>query len=145
MTPRNRVMFGEPGHAYVYFIYGMYHCLNLVTDDDGYPAAVLIRAGEPIEGEDIMRELRKKARKREDLTSGPGRLCQAMGIDRDLNGADVCGRGPLYVEAGPHGNFDIVSSKRIGVDYAGEYKDKPWRFLINGNPFVSVPAERMSS
>jgi DNA-3-methyladenine glycosylase len=142
MTERNKVMFGEPGHAYVYFIYGMYYCLNIVTERDGYPAAVLIRAGEPVEGESVMRELRKKAQKREDLTSGPGKLCQAMGIDRALNGLDLCRKGPLYVEEGAGESFEIVSSKRIGVDYAGEYKDKPWRFYIRNSPFVSVAAGR---
>ena len=142
MTPRNQVMFGEPGHAYIYFIYGMYYCLNLVTEKVGYPAAVLIRAGEPVEGEDVMRTLRKKAKNREDLTSGPGKLCQAMGIGRDLNGADVCRRGPLYLEDAAGESFEIVSSKRIGVDYAGEYKDKPYRFYIKDNPGVSITDEK---
>jgi DNA-3-methyladenine glycosylase len=137
MTARNRVMFGEPGHAYVYFIYGMYYCLNLVTEKAGYPAAVLIRAGEPLEGEDTMRALRTKARKIKDLTSGPGKLCQAMSIDRELNGADVCRKGPLYLETGMGDSHEIASCKRIGVEYAGEYKDKPWRFLLKDNPFIS--------
>ena len=138
MTDRNKVMFGEPGHAYVYFIYGMYYCLNLVTEGDGYPAAVLIRAGEPLEGIDVMRGPRKKAKKDRDLTSGPGKLCMALAIDRELNGADLCKKGPLYVEEGARDHFEIVRSKRIGVDYAAEYKDKPWRFYIKNNPFVSV-------
>jgi len=138
MTDRNKVMFGEPGHAYVYFIYGMYYCLNLVTEGDGYPAAVLIRAGEPLEGIDVMRGPRKKAKKDRDLTSGPGKLCMALAIDRELNGADLCKKGPLYVEEGARDHFEIVSGKRIGVDYAAEYKDKPWRFYIKNNPFVSV-------
>ncbi len=138
MTDRNRVMFGEPGHAYVYFIYGMYHCLNLVTERDGYPAAVLIRAGEPLEGEAWMRELRKKASSREELTSGPGKLCMALAIDRALNGADLCQKGPLYVEDGEPGSHEVVSCKRIGVDYAAEYRDKPWRFYIKNSPFVSI-------
>ena len=140
-TERNGVMFGEPGHAYVYFIYGMYYCLNLVTERDGYPAAVLIRAGEPLEGVEAMWSLRKKAKKIEGLTSGPGRLCMALDIDRSLNGADVCKKGPLYLEEGDGRAFDIVSCKRIGVDYAGEYKDKPWRYYIKGSPFVSVMAK----
>jgi DNA-3-methyladenine glycosylase len=142
MTDRNKVMFGEPGHAYVYFIYGMYHCLNFVTERDGYPAAVLIRAAEPVEGVDAMWGLRKKAKKAEDLTSGPGRLCMALGIDRALNGADLCKKGPLYVEDGKEEAHEIISCKRIGVDYAAEYKDKPWRFYIKGSRFVSVPADR---
>lgn len=142
-TDRNSVMFGEPGHAYVYFIYGMYYCLNIVTERDGYPAAVLIRAGEPLEGVDAMRALRKKAKKPTDLTSGPGRLCMALDIKRALNGADVCKKGPLYVEDSEDAVFEVVSCKRVGVDYAGEYKDKPWRFYIKGSPFVSVPADRV--
>ncbi|AFC99414.1 DNA-3-methyladenine glycosylase (3mg) [Methanocella conradii HZ254] len=138
MTERNRVMFGEPGHAYVYFIYGMYHCLNIVTEREGYPAAVLIRAGEPLEGVDAMWSMRKKARKMEDLASGPGRLCMAMDIDRSLNGVDMCKKGPLYVEDGKAESFDIVSCRRVGVEYAGEYRDKPWRFYIRDSPSVSV-------
>ncbi len=140
MTDRNRVMFGAPGHAYVYFIYGMYHCLNFVTERDGYPAAVLVRACEPLEGVEAMWGLRKKAKKLTDLTSGPGRLCMALDIDRSLNGLDLCKKGPLYVEDGDDVH-DIVSGKRIGVDYAGEYKDKPWRFYIKNSPFVSVKAD----
>jgi DNA-3-methyladenine glycosylase len=137
MTDRNKVMFGPPGHAYVYFIYGMYYCLNLVTGHDGYPAAVLIRACEPIEGIEAMRRLRTKAKKDRDLTSGPGKLCMAMGIDRASNGADVCTGKTLFVEDAPPAK-EIVGCKRIGVDYAGEYKDKPWRFYIKDNPYVSL-------
>ena len=141
MTARNQVMFGEPGHAYVYFIYGMYYCLNLVTGRSGYPAAVLIRACEPLDGIETMRLLRKKAKKDLDLTSGPGKLCIALDIDRTLNGADVCDGKELFVEDAPPVD-DIVSCKRIGVDYAGEYKDKPWRFYIKDNPYVSLTAEK---
>jgi DNA-3-methyladenine glycosylase len=144
MTDRNRVMFGEPGHAYVYFIYGMYHCLNLVTERDGYPAAVLIRAGKPLEGVDLMWGRRKKAKKLADLTSGPGRLCMALDIDRTLNGADLCKKGPLYVEDAKCEAFGTVSCRRIGVDYAAEYRDRPWRFYIKNSPYVSITAERAS-
>lgn len=142
MSERNKVMFGEPGHAYVYFIYGMYHCLNIVTERDGYPAAVLIRAGEPLEGEDIMWGLRKTARSRGELTSGPGKLCRAMSIDKTLNGADLCKKGPLYVENGNQKRNEIISCRRIGIDYAAEYRDKPWRFYLKNNPYVSITAER---
>jgi DNA-3-methyladenine glycosylase len=140
MTERNKVMFGEPGHAYVYFIYGMYHCLNLVTERDGYPAAVLIRAGEPLEGEALMAKLRKKAGPARELTSGPGKLCMALAIDRALNGADLCLEGPLHVENGTPESHEVVSCRRIGVDYAAEYRDKPWRFYIKDSPFVSITA-----
>ncbi len=136
MTARNSVMFGEPGHAYVYLIYGMYNCLNLVTEKNGFPAAVLIRAGEPVEGIEIMASLRKKANKPQDIASGPGKLCGAMDITRALNGADVCKKGALYVEDGPAVK-DIVASPRIGVDYAGEDALKPWRFYEKCNPCVS--------
>jgi DNA-3-methyladenine glycosylase len=110
-----------------------------VTGRDGYPAAVLIRAAEPLEGIETMRFLRKKAKKDIDLTSGPGKLCIAMGIDRTLNGADVCTGKTLFVEDAPLAQ-EIVSCKSIGVDYAGEYKDKPWRFYIRDNTYVSLTA-----
>ena len=141
MTERTKIMFGEPGHAYVYLIYGMYDCLNLVTEAEGIPAAVLIRAAEPIEGAEAMKALRgDKARKPYDLTSGPGKLCKAMNITRALNGADICGESPLYVEDALPQKLKIISCPRIGVDYAGEYKDRPWRFYIKGNPYVSKKA-----
>lgn len=136
MTARNSVMFGEPGHAYVYLIYGMYNCLNLVTEKNGFPAAVLIRAGEPVEGIEIMASLRKNAKKPQDIASGPGKLCSAMDITRVLNGADVCKKGALYVEDGPAVK-DIVACPRIGVDYAGEDALKPWRFYEKCNSCVS--------
>jgi DNA-3-methyladenine glycosylase len=138
MTDRNRVMFGEPGHAYVYFIYGMYHCLNLVTEREGFPAAVLIRAGQPIYGLPEM-VARRKTAKPIEIASGPGKLCMALDIDRQLNGVDLCQKGPLYVEDG-YTPSDIVSCPRIGVDYAGEHKDLPWRFYIKGNACVSKTA-----
>jgi DNA-3-methyladenine glycosylase len=135
VTDRNRVMFGEPGHAYVYFIYGMYHCLNLVTERGGFPAAVLIRAGQPMYGMPDMAR-RRKTTKPPEIASGPGKLCMALGIDRTLNGVDLCEKGPLYVEDG-YTPSDIISCARVGVDYAGEHKDLPWRFYIKGNACVS--------
>ncbi|WP_424358476.1 DNA-3-methyladenine glycosylase [Methanocella sp. MCL-LM] len=139
MTARNHVMFGEPGHAYVYLIYGMYNCLNLVTERDGYPAAVLIRAGEPIDGEEIMASLRPKAKKPHEIASGPGKLCGATNITKALNGADVCASGELYVEDGPAVK-KIVACPRIGVDYAGEDALRPWRFYDKRSPCVSKRA-----
>lgn len=143
LTLRNKVMFGEPGHAYVYLIYGMYNCLNLVTERNGYPAAVLIRAGEPIEGGEIMAALRPNCKKPHDLASGPGKLCSATGITRALNGADVCSKGALYVEDGPSVR-NVVACPRIGVDYAGEDALRPWRFYDKNSPCVSkrVPSDR---
>lgn len=134
-TARTEVMFGPGGHAYVYFIYGFYNMLNIVTEKDGYPAAVLIRAVEPVAGIELMQAGRKSTNHR-NLTSGPGKLCQAFGIDRSFNGVDLSD-DLLYVEdrGGPHPK--IVTAARIGVDYAGKWKDEPLRYLIPGNEFVS--------
>jgi DNA-3-methyladenine glycosylase len=132
MTPRNRIMFGEPGHAYVYFTYGMYYCLNVITERKGFPAAVLIRALEPMKGIEIMKRRRKKE-KPEDLTSGPGKLCQAMGINKTLYGADLTGK-TIYVEDRGETVGKVVSTNRIGID---EGKEKKWRFYLKDNRFVS--------
>lgn len=132
ITRRNKVMFGKPGYAYVYFTYGMYHCLNLVTEKKGFPAAVLIRALEPEEGIEIMKKRRGKE-KIEDLTSGPGKLCLAMGIDRSLNEADLSGK-IIYLEDRGKKKEKIVSTNRIGVDQG---KDKKWRFYLKDSRFIS--------
>jgi DNA-3-methyladenine glycosylase len=135
-TPRTSVMFGPAGFAYIYLIYGMHHCLNIVTDQEDYPAAVLIRAVEPGEGLELMREQRPILDVRR-LTNGPGKLCQAFGIDRRLNGLDLCGEA-LFIEDRGTSLVDIVATTRVGVDYAGPWKDKAWRFYIAGHPGVSV-------
>ena len=143
-TKRVEVMYGAPGFSYVFMIYGMYFCFNVVTREVGNPQAVLIRAVEPREGLDFMAQNRFKkpyceltqAQKR-GLTNGPGKLCQAFSIDKNLNGEDLCGRR-LYIEEGKKEIFNIVSTKRVGVDYAQEAKDFPWRFYIEGNKHVSV-------
>lgn len=134
VTDRTRVIFGPPGHAYVYFIYGMYECLNLICEPDGVPGCVLIRALEPLAGVELMRERRPAARKSEDLASGPGKLTLAMGITRAQNGADVT-RGALVVRrpADPR-PFDVAVSPRIGITKCAEL---PLRFHIRGNRFVS--------
>jgi DNA-3-methyladenine glycosylase len=125
-TARTALMFGPPGYAYVYLIYGMYHCLNAVTESADFPAAVLIRAVEPLASIT-------------DKTAGPGLLCRAMEIDRALNGADLCGE-ILYIErrsdetASPR----IGKSARIGVDYAGAWAKKPWRFFDKDSAHVST-------
>ncbi|MFA5051960.1 MAG: DNA-3-methyladenine glycosylase [Patescibacteria group bacterium] len=123
-TPRTAIMFGPPGFAYVYMIYGMYYCFNIVTQRGGYPAAVLIRAVEPV-GQNRVRP------------SGPGKVCQYFRIDKHLNGADVCGR-ELWVEDRRVQicKKDIIRAKRVGVDYAGPYRHKLWRFSIRPNIFV---------
>jgi len=135
-TPRTAVMFGAPGHAYVYMIYGFYFCLNVVTDRVGYPAAVLIRAIEPVENVDLMRELRNNPGRETNIASGPGKLCMAMSIDKQLNGADLRGT-TIWIEDRKLDPGPVCTSPRVGVDYAGEYKDKPWRFYVDGNPNVS--------
>lgn len=136
-TPRNEVMFGRAGHAYVYFIYGFHHMLNLVTEAVDHPAAVLIRALEPVEGIALMKR-RRRSQVLRSLTSGPGKLCEAFAIDRTLNGTDTCGN-VLYVEDRGEPAPKLLARPRIGVDYAGKWRDKPWRFLVRGNEFVSKP------
>lgn len=135
-TPRTALMFGPAGFAYVYLIYGMHHCLNIVTERENYPAAVLIRAVEPSEGLELMQKQRPTLDVRR-LTNGPGKLCQAFGIDRRLNGLDMCGEA-LFIEARGTNLVDIVVTARVGVDYAGPWKDKPWRFYIAGHLGVSI-------
>src|ERR1044071_4522164 len=134
ITDRTRVIFGPPGHAYVYFIYGMYECLNLVCEPEGTPGCVLIRALEPLAGLGLMRQRRPAARKTEQLASGPGKLTLAMGITRALNGADVT-RGELVVrEPYEPREVEVAVSKRIGITKSAEL---PLRFFARGNRFVS--------
>ena len=135
-TPRTSVMFGSAGYAYVYMIYGFYFCLNIVTERKGYPAAVLIRGVEPLENLDFMRQLRNNPERDTSIASGPGKLCMAMSIDRRLNGEDLLGQ-TLWIEDRKLDSGPILTSPRVGVDYAGEYKDKPWRFYLANNPHVS--------
>ena len=134
-TKRTDVMFGAAGHAYVYFIYGFYNMLNLVTEAKDYPAAVLIRAVEPVRGLEQMKQYRK-SELLGNLASGPGKLCQAFAIDRSLNGADVCGK-TLYLEDRGEPLPKYAATPRIGVDYAGKWKDEPLRFVIRDSRFVS--------
>ena len=134
LTKRTKVLFGPPGHAYVYLIYGMYECLNLVTEPDGLPGCVLIRAIEPLAGIEIMQQRRSGARRIEDLASGPGKLTMAMGIDRRHNGADVT-RGPLTVRRlRSEPAFEAIVTPRVGIR---REMDRPLRFLVAGSRFVS--------
>jgi DNA-3-methyladenine glycosylase len=134
VTPRTEVIFGPPGHAYVYFIYGMHECLNLVTEPEGRAGCVLIRALEPVAGVDLMKQRRPGARSVEDLASGPGKLTRAMGITRAHNGRDVT-RGDLVVRRPePARKFRVRTTTRVGIRQDG---DLPLRFLIEGNGFVS--------
>ncbi|MGH8224681.1 MAG: DNA-3-methyladenine glycosylase [Gammaproteobacteria bacterium] len=124
LTPRTRVMFGPPGHAYVYFIYGMHHCMNVVAEADGRAAAVLLRALEPVRGI-------------ESRSSGPALLCRAMGIDKRMNGHDLLSRD-LYIAAPENDTpFRVARRRRIGVDYAGVWARRLLRFYISGNSYVS--------
>ena len=136
-TPRNSVMFGPPGHLYVYFIYGMHYCLNVVCGPAGKPEAVLIRAVAIDEGEELARKRRRASTSVATvrLASGPGNVAAAFGIDRSLNGADLTD-GPVYLTDGPRPPT-VVARPRIGVAYAAEWADKPWRFLVADDPNVS--------
>ncbi len=138
-TARNEVMFGQKGRTYVYFIYGLYYCLNVTAGSvSGKPEAVLIRALEPVAGEEIMAKRRGRQAKFANLTNGPGKLCMAMGISKTQNKTDLTAP-PLYIENAPLvPQGDIVETTRVGVDYSGEWKNKLWRFYIRNNRFVSV-------
>ena len=123
-TKRTEIMFGPPGHAYVYLIYGMYHCMNVVTEREGHASAVLLRAIEPVENI-------------EGRTCGPGLLCRAMKIDRQLNAHDLLSDNFFIATPGKAESFAIVKRPRIGVDYAKHWAKRHLRFYIKGNPFVS--------
>ena len=126
LTERTKPMFGPPGHAYVYLIYGMYYCMNVVTEREGHPSAVLLRAIEPVKNV-------------QGRTQGPGLLCQAMGIGRAENGADlVCG-ALRVLDAPALLGHRVARTPRIGVAYAGADAARPWRFLVRGSPAVSGP------
>ena len=144
-TPRTETMFSKGGTAYVYFIYGMYYQFNVVTNTDAIPHAVLVRAVEPVEGIEVMRA-RRAVKDERNLTSGPGKLCAAMGIDRSYNRADLLGDSVWIEEAERSiAESEIASGPRIGIDYAGEYVIKPWRFWIRDNPYVSKAKLRPTS
>jgi DNA-3-methyladenine glycosylase len=133
-TARNSVMFGEPGHLYVYFTYGMHFCMNAVTGRAGEGMAVLLRAAEPIDGVDEMRRRRGRLRDRE-LCSGPAKLCQAFGIDRSFDGVDLVRGNDLWIADGtPVPSSLIVVGTRVGIREGLEH---PWRFSVDGDPYVS--------
>ena len=142
-TPRTAVMFGPPGYTYVYLIYGMYYMLNVVTEGVSFPAAVLIRAIEPLEGMAVMSTHRRRARQSaispQNLTNGPGKLCQALVIDKTLNQWDTTLGQRLWFESGvPLADSAIATGPRIGIDYADpEARAAPWRFWLRDNKFVS--------
>jgi DNA-3-methyladenine glycosylase len=124
-TRRAAVMFGPPGVAYVYLIYGRNHCMNVVTGEEGFPAAVLLRAAEPLEG--CLHS-----------TKGPGNLCRALAIRREHDdGRDLTGDDLFLEDAPPPGR--VLSARRVNVDYAGPWAEKPWRYALEGSPWVSRP------
>jgi DNA-3-methyladenine glycosylase len=136
-TARNEITYAEGGHVYVFFVYGMYYQLNFVTGPTEHPHVCLIRAVEPVEGIDIMRKRRGKKMPDKNLTSGPGKLCIAFGIDRSLNGEHLLGERIWVEEYKNFAKKDIADGKRIGIDYAEEFADMPWRFWVKENPYVS--------
>jgi DNA-3-methyladenine glycosylase len=133
---RTEVAFGPGGHAYVYLIYGMYYCFNIVTNVSGKPEVVLVRALEPIDGLELMKK-RRNTEKVNNLCSGPGKLCAAMGISREHNAADLCGDSLYLLDSPKISEKDIVTTPRINIDYAGEAITYPWRYIIKDNKFIS--------
>ena len=136
-TARTKVMFGPGGFAYVYLIYGMHYCFNIVTGPEQFPEVVLLRALEPINGIDLMKK-RRRTDKPTNLCSGPGKLCAAMGITKEHYGIDLCG-DTLFLLTGEYVKEETVAATpRINIDYAGEAVAYPWRFIIKDSPFLSV-------
>jgi DNA-3-methyladenine glycosylase len=135
-TPRNAVMFGSPGHVYVYLIYGLHHCLNVVAGPASKPEAVLVRALALDEGVELARHRRGAGVPLGRLASGPGNVGKALGVDRGLNGADLLA-GPVWLEPRIGRVPRVASGPRVGVDYAGTWAARPWRFWIADDPHVS--------
>lgn len=131
-TPRTKVMFGPAGHLYVYFTYGMHYCCNVVVGEDGYGAAVLIRAIEPLEGSEYME--RRRGKTGIELTNGPAKLCQAFGIGKEQNGVNLANGEVRLIPQKSLPGKAITISTRIGIS---EAKEAPWRFYISDNPWVS--------
>ncbi len=135
-TPRNEVVYGKGGQVYVFLVYGLYYQCNVVCGEVDTPHAILLRAVEPIEGIEKMRERRGEMNDR-NLTSGPGKLCIALGIDRGCNGEDLLGDRIWFEDYQTFKKSQIADGKRIGIDYAGEDTEKPWRFWVKDNAYVS--------
>ena len=134
-THRTEIVFHDGGYAYVYLVYGMHCCFNVTANIAGKPECVLVRALQPLDGIGLMKS-RRKTSSLLNLCSGPGKLCSAMRITRELYGADLCG-DELYILENEYPDMRIVASERIGIDYAGKYRKMLWRFFIAGNEYVS--------
>ena len=137
MTPRTKTMFNAGGCAYVYFVYGMYNQFNVVVGPQGEANAILIRSLEPLDGISTMSE-RRHCEKISSLTTGPGKLCQALGITAKEHNNINLSDNQVWLSM-PDKKWDYCAVPRVGIDYAEEYKDKPWRFYIRGNKFISHP------
>lgn len=134
---RTNIQYGEGGYAYIYMIYGMYYCMNVVANKAEKPEAVLIRALEPLEGIELM-EKRRKTDKKRNLCSGPGKLCQAMNITKEEYGLDLRSSRLYIEERNEESKIEIIASKRINIDYAMEAKDFLWRFTLKDSPYISA-------
>jgi DNA-3-methyladenine glycosylase len=135
-TGRTEIMYGDGGHSYIYFIYGMYHCFNVVTQREGTPEAVLVRALEPVEGIELMKKFRQKENLKE-LTTGPGKLAEALHLTRDLNGERLDSKVLFIEDAEAVSKNQIVKRPRIGVDYAGAHALHPLRYYLKNNIYIS--------
>ncbi|WP_408956175.1 DNA-3-methyladenine glycosylase [Natroniella sp. ANB-PHB2] len=136
-TDRTKIMFAQGGYSYVYLIYGLHHCFNVVSGKKGKPEAVLIRAVEPVKGLRVIKKNRQiKSKRIEDLTNGPGKLCQALAIDKNLNGYNLSTGVELYIRDRQQ-EYDLLTTPRVNIGYAEEYKGELWRFCIKGNTFLS--------
>ncbi|MFC1598860.1 DNA-3-methyladenine glycosylase [Patescibacteria group bacterium] len=143
-TERTKLMFDQPGLAYIYLVYGMYYCFNIVSEAKDFPAAILIRSIEPISG---LKQMAKNRQLQPDslnsnikLTTGPGKLCQAFKIDKKLNGENLIKSERIYLAKNPQEKISktqIATGKRIGIDYAGKYKNKLWRYYLKNNQYIS--------
>ena len=133
-TERTKIFYGAGGFVYVYLIYGMHICTNIIANVENIPEGVLIRALQPVDGIELMKNRRGKNNLHE-LCSGPGKLSQALGITKNFYGADLCGN-EIFIE--PAENFPVTTTKRINVNYAGAAADYPWRFVAEGNKFIST-------
>ena len=137
-TPRTETLFSKPGISYIYLIYGMYHCVNIVTGPEGSGQAVLIRAVEPVAGIEHMLENRRMEAVKPAVSNGPGKLCRAMDITLAQNRLDLCGSELYIARPAEQPRFAVVRTTRINIDYAVKGKQFPWRFYIKDNPYVSM-------